>query len=443
MTKAHSDGISANRPSIPWLETLPTHWKVERAKRLFERMKRPVRAEDEVVTAFRDGTVTLRRNRRTEGFTESLKEIGYQGVRKGDLVIHAMDAFAGAIGVSNSDGKSTPVYSVCQPRGDANTRYYAHALRVMSNRQFIQALARGIRERSTDFRFDEFGKLFLPVPSRPEQDAIVAFLDCKLEQIDRYLATKRHQIELLIEERMNTVNQVFVPCPPDASSEKSKVGFWFIPAGWTETPLKFLAHSVTSGSRSWAKYYADAGDKFIQSGNLTRQMKVSLEKVAYVRPPEGAEGRRTQICVNDLLVCITGALTGNVAIVDYDLGRAFVNQHVALIHPNRYAIYPLFLAFSLWSRSGQTQFQLAQYGGTKQGLSLGDVRNCLVAHPSLPRQVQIVDQLQGALVMYDEAIESIKSQITKMIEYRTALVAEAVTGRLDVRQAGWPLRDGS
>jgi len=90
------------KPSgIQWVEKIPSHWGVERAKWLFNRMERPVRPEDDVVTAFRDGQVTLRTNRRTEGFTNALQEHGYQGIRKGDLVIHAMDAFAGAIGVSD------------------------------------------------------------------------------------------------------------------------------------------------------------------------------------------------------------------------------------------------------------------------------------------------------------------------------------------------------
>jgi len=79
-------------------------------------MNRPVRPEDEVVTCFRDGVVTLRKNRRVRGFTEAIYELGYQGIRRGDLVIHAMDAFAGAVGVSDSDGKGTPVYAVCQPK---------------------------------------------------------------------------------------------------------------------------------------------------------------------------------------------------------------------------------------------------------------------------------------------------------------------------------------
>ncbi len=79
---------------VPWLGKVPEHWEVRRGKALFARMDRPPRESDDVITCFRDGAVTLRKNRRVSGFTESLKEIGYQGIRRGDLVIHAMDAFA-------------------------------------------------------------------------------------------------------------------------------------------------------------------------------------------------------------------------------------------------------------------------------------------------------------------------------------------------------------
>ena len=110
---------------IEWLGEVPAHWGIERGKWLFSKMDRPVREADEVVTCFRDGVVTLRKNRRVRGFTESLQEIGYQGIRRGDLVVHGMDAFAGAIGVADSDGKGTPVYSVCEPGPTARAEYYA------------------------------------------------------------------------------------------------------------------------------------------------------------------------------------------------------------------------------------------------------------------------------------------------------------------------------
>ena len=192
------------RPSgIQWVKEIPSHWRVERAKWLFERAERPVRPEDDVVTAFRDGQVTLRTNRRTEGFTNAIQEHGYQGIRKGDLVIHAMDAFAGAIGVSDSNGKSTPVYAACVPRGEfpVNSYYYAYLLRYMAHSGYIESLSKGIRERSTDFRFAEFRELPLPIPEQDEQDRIVAFLDHKTAEIDAAIAKKERLIELLQEQK--------------------------------------------------------------------------------------------------------------------------------------------------------------------------------------------------------------------------------------------------
>src|SRR5690606_20107029 len=133
------------KPSgVEWLGDVPEHWSVARGKELFLRVQRPADDSDGVVTCFRDGVVTLRKNRRTQGFTEALKEVGYQGIRKGDLVLHAMDAFAGAIGVSDSNSKGSPVYSVCVPRRDANPRNYAAATREMARSAWIQALATGI-----------------------------------------------------------------------------------------------------------------------------------------------------------------------------------------------------------------------------------------------------------------------------------------------------------
>ena len=180
--------------NIPWIKQIPDHWISQRGKNLYKKEQRAVIDTDEVVTCFRDGRVTLRKNRRTTGFTEALNEFGYQGIRKGDLVIHVMDAFAGAIGVSDSDGKGTPVYNVCTPKGDSNNYYYAYALREMARAGFIQSLYRGIRERSSDFRFDVFARQYLPVPPRDEQDQIVRYLDWQVSKINRLIAAKRKRI---------------------------------------------------------------------------------------------------------------------------------------------------------------------------------------------------------------------------------------------------------
>lgn len=97
---------------VPWIGEIPEHWNVLRGKNILTLLERPVQEDDDIITCFRDGEVTLRKNRREEGFTVSMKEIGYQGVETGDLVVHGMDGFAGAIGVSDSRGKATPVLNV-------------------------------------------------------------------------------------------------------------------------------------------------------------------------------------------------------------------------------------------------------------------------------------------------------------------------------------------
>ena len=115
VTRGLNPDVPLKDSGVEWIGQVPEHWDVQRSKFIFKKIERKVNEEDQIVTCFRDGQVTLRANRRTEGFTNALKEHGYQGIRKGDLVIHAMDAFAGAIGISDSDGKATPVYSVCLP----------------------------------------------------------------------------------------------------------------------------------------------------------------------------------------------------------------------------------------------------------------------------------------------------------------------------------------
>lgn len=187
--------------NIPWMHSMSNHWKTLRAKNMFIKQNREVRDEDDVVTCFRDGMVTLRKNRRATGFTESTQWSGYQGVRKGDLVIHVMDAFAGAIGVSDSDGKSTPVYNVCTAKLDINNHYYAYLLREMARTGFIQSLYLGIRERSSDFRFEVFADLLLPLPPRDEQDQIARCLDWKVSQINKLINAKRRQLVLLQEQK--------------------------------------------------------------------------------------------------------------------------------------------------------------------------------------------------------------------------------------------------
>ncbi len=187
---------------IPWASQIPAHWDVKKGKYLFREMARPVNEDDEIITAFRDGQVCLRRKRRTDGYTFAVKEVGYQHIKRGDLVIHTMDAFAGAIGVSEDDGKATGEYAVCEPRSsDVSPEYYALLLRCMARRNYIYVLCPSVRERAPRFRFVRFAPVQLPVPPIDEQIQIVDEIGKANEGFDKLIEKTERSIALLKEKR--------------------------------------------------------------------------------------------------------------------------------------------------------------------------------------------------------------------------------------------------
>ena len=198
---------SYKKSGVEWLGDVPEHWQIVRTKDIFNHRKEEALEDDEIVTAFRDGQVTLRKNRRTDGFTNSIKEHGYQHINNGDLVIHEMDAFAGAIGVSDSSGKSTPVYTVCYAKNEnINHHFYSHFFRTMAKTGFINSLAKGIRVRSTEFRWNESRNVYLAEPPKADQEKIVSFLDTETARIDNLIAKQEKLIEKLKEYRASIIS---------------------------------------------------------------------------------------------------------------------------------------------------------------------------------------------------------------------------------------------
>ena len=180
---------------VQWIGKMPRHWKCIRGKYILRYIQKPIKEDDGVITCFRDGEVTLRSNRREEGFTMADKEIGYQGIDAGDLVVHGMDGFDGAIGISDSRGKASPVLNVLDTK--QNKRYIMYYLRSMAYSDVFVALATGIRVRSCDLRWNKLSELLYPVPPLEEQNAIVAHIDEKLKKVDEILRAKEEQLDIL------------------------------------------------------------------------------------------------------------------------------------------------------------------------------------------------------------------------------------------------------
>ena len=394
--------------SMKWIGEIPEHWMVERAKFIFRRIQRPVRENDEIITAFRDGIVTLRKNRRTLGFTNSLKEIGYQGLRKGDLVIHAMDGHAGAIGVSDSDGKSSPVYSVCRPISQENVYYYAYLLRYMALSGFIESLARGVRERSTEFRFNEFKELELPIPTVSEQTQIANFLDRKTDQIDKLIRIKERRMELLQEQRTALINQAVTKgLDPNVEMRPSGVE-WIgeIPAHWNLSMLKYAARLV----------YGDT---------LTSENREDEGVV----PVYGSNGIiDTHSSANTLSPAIIVGRKGSLGKIQYSDVPCFVIDTAYYIdrrtsHANLRWLYYVLQALKL------EKFRNSVLPGLNREVAEGQYIPLI----TVEEQAQIAACLDHKTQQIDELIATEQRKIELLKEYRQSLISEAVTGKIDVR----------
>ena len=402
---------------VYYLPLLPSKWKIKKAKFLFREEKRLPRINDEIITCFRDGQVTLRKNRRTEGFTNSLKEIGYKGIRKGDLVIHNMDAFAGAIGVSDSDGKGTPVYSICTTLYDnISPYYYCYFLRYLAKCDFIKSLSKGIRERSTDFRFNDFKELILPVPSIYEQNKIVEYIDSVTSKIDEAISQQQKMIDLLNERKQIIIqNAVTKGLDPNAKMKDSGVE-WIgeIPENWEVRRIKNSCKIINKKSTDNLPY--------IELDNIESK---SGKLLSY------SNNRPDSICNHfdkgDILFCklrpylakwiitgVEGKCSSELLVLRHFLGDQKYFQYL-LLSPK---------LIDLINES--------TYGAKMPRANWSYIGNCIIPIPSLEEQKSIINYLDSFTSYIDSSISQCNKMISLLQERKQIIINDVVTGKVKV-----------
>jgi len=343
-----------------------------------------------------------------------------------------MDAFAGAIGVSDSDGKGTPVYLVCVPKSNANTHFYAHLIREMAREGWIQALSRGIRERSTDFRYDVFRTQFLPVPPVDEQIAIGRFLKHEHQRIDRVIRAKKRLIGLLNEQKQAIIHRAVTrglnPNVPLKPSNLPWLGQ--IPHHWQVLRSKHIFREVDTRSATGLETHLSMSQKLglIPHAELDGKRLISESYV-------GAK------------LCLPGDLVLNR--LKAHLGVFALAPVAGLVSPDYTVFRPIvqidpryFLAVY---RTPSCRVELRQRAkGIVQGfwrLYTPDFNDIKVPFPPLQEQHEIISRLDGDLERLNQAIETAEREISLLREYRTRLTADVVTGKLDVREAAAQLPD--
>jgi type I restriction enzyme S subunit len=409
-----------------WLGAIPSHWAIDRLKHSFEKVQRPYPEDAETVTAFRDGTVTRRSNRRTEGFTEADKYIGYQGIEVGDLAIHAMDGFAGAIGVADSSGKCSPVLSVCRATGGSDPQYYAHVLRHVARSGYLTALGKGIRERSTDFRWSDARDIAVPMPPYQEQRDIVAFLDRETGKIDALIAKQERLIVALREDRTVTISRAVTRGVDPAAEMKDSGVEWLgaIPLHWA--------------TRKFRHCFRESAEK---NGSVPvgEMLSVSGLRGVEVKQYEDENRRRTVEELSDYRVVRKGQLAVNTMWLNYaGLGVSKYEGHVSpayrayWINPGFEDRYLNYLMRSGVYVDGYTALLTGIRPNSLQ-MSRNDLMGFPILCPPMPEQRAIADYLDAEAHGVEVLIAKSEKMISTLHEYRSALITDAVTGKIEVQ----------
>ncbi|MFJ8249951.1 hypothetical protein [Streptomyces sp. NPDC094466] len=403
--------------------TSPPDWRETTVRRVLRPLDRPARSGLGVITAYRDGTVTLRSNRREDGYTFSDTENGYQEIRPGDLVFHALDGFAGAVGVSDSHGNGSPVYHVCEPVAGDDPAYLARLLRLLGTSGFLTTQAPNVRERSVDFRnWGTFARIPLVLPPANEQRSIAAYLDRETARIDTLIEEQQRLIELQWERRAAVVDAALVPL-----------------SSWTCTALKHALDGIDQGVSPQAE--AGLADEpgawgVLKSGCVNRGMFRPNE---HKRLPDGFPFDPA-IAVKEGDVIVSRAsgspdLVGSAAIVEHLDYRLILSDKLFRLQPRR-STDSRFLAWSLNSGRYRVQVRRAISGadGLANNLPLSKLRGFEMHFPSLEEQRRIAAYLDDQTAKIDMLIVETERFIELARERRSALITAAVTGQIDVRQ---------
>lgn len=418
---------------IEWLGEIPADWNVYKGKYLLKYMQKPVRPTDEVITCFRDGEVTLRSNRREDGFTMSDKEIGYQGIDIDDLVVHGMDGFAGSIGISDSRGKASPVLNVLDTVH--NKKYIMYYLRSMAYSNVFLALATGIRVRSCDLRWNKLAELPYPVPSIEEQKKIADYIDMQLERIDALTADIQTQIETLEQYKKSVITEAVTKgLNPDVEMKDSGIE-WIgtIPSNYKIGRIKQVVKKVGSGKtpKGDESLYSDGNILFLRSQNVYNTGLVIDNPPIVITEEIDRTMSNTRVKNNDVLLNITGGSIGRCCVYNRN-DKANVNQHVCIIRVMADRVLPSYMQYFWVSNLGQTAISLFQTGGNREGMSANAINNTPFILADIKEQQMVVDYLDKRCNETNHIIDNKKKQLDLLKDYKKSLIYEYVTGKKEV-----------
>lgn len=348
----------------------------------------------------------------------------FQGVAEGDLLIHGMDTWHGAIAVSSLRGKCSNVVHVCS--SVQSRRFVAYFMRALAFHGLYKAISNGVRENTSDFRsWAKARTIYVAFPSYAEQNRIAAYLDAKTSAIDA-LAERREQVIAHLQELKQSIiaHAVTKGLNPDTPTKDSGVS-WLgrVPAHWLLRRVPVVLRSISSvGSDAdeLLSVYLDRGViRYADSdGMQVHKPSKDLSKYQHVAPTN-------LVCNNQQ------AWRGSVGVSSHE-GRISPAYNIFELSACLNASYANYLFRSkAWNPA--FVYSSKGVGSIQRNLYLPWFKQHDVPVPPMEEQCRIVSYLDTKCAAIDELVARHRAMIERLKELKTSLIAAAVTGKMDVR----------
>ncbi len=428
--------------SVPWMGEIPNTWRVLRGKNVFRVID--VRSEtgnEELLTvSSKDGVVP--RSQKTVTMFKAESYVGHKLCWPGDLVINSLWAWMQGLGFTKIHGLVSSAYSVYRPLPEFSsyTKYFDYALRSAAYKWELQTRSKGVWLSRLQLSDPAFLDMPIIIPPADEQSAIVHYLDHFDRRIRHYIRAKKKLIKLLEEQKQAIIHQAVTRgLDPNVKLKPSGVE-WLgdVPEHWEVVALRRYWEVVDC--KHITVPFTDEGIHIasvreVQSFDLNLSTSKKTNEEWYAHMISG--GRRPK--KGDLIYC-RNVSVGACAFVTSDETFA-MGQDVCLIRSE--TENGRFLNYFMRSLAMQQQLSLVLIGSTFHRINVSEIKSLLVAVPPRNEQDLIVSSLDASLSKLDKPIELAQKEISLLREYRTRLIADVVTGKLDVREAAANLSDKS
>ncbi|MCL2321195.1 MAG: restriction endonuclease subunit S [Oscillospiraceae bacterium] len=401
-----------------WFGELPKRWKMQKISELFSERKTKVSDIDFTpLSVSKAGIVP-----QIATVAKSNAGDDRKLVLKGDFVINSRSDRRGSSGVSKYDGSVSLINIVLKPRTDINGKYYHYLLR---SHYFIEEYYRNGRGIVADLwttRYSEMRNIYIPLPPREEQDQIVRFLDSKVSQINKLINAKRKKIALLQEQKLAMINQIVTRGLNLNASMKYSGIMWL-----GDIPVKWHI-------RSFSKIAKVCSNLVKPQDNLDMYQvsPASIEKhtgrlLSYSTVKEtGIISDNHRFYKGQILYSKIRPMLNKVTIAPFD------GLCSADMYPIETKLQTKYLMYFMLSSTFLSQLTMTGNRVKMPKINQEELSCILIFCPPDEEQTRIVTYLETKSFSFNKLFDSIKNEINHIIEYRTRLISDVVTGKVNI-----------